>query len=107
MLPEVARYRLHYTDGRSIDVPVILEKHIDHWLQDGPKRLESAVCAWSVPLEGEPVQHAVLYGMKVSNPRPDAVIATVDMLPGMDSNGKPANRAVPVLLAITAGTVVK
>ncbi|MFQ6130566.1 MAG: glycoside hydrolase family 2 TIM barrel-domain containing protein [Armatimonadota bacterium] len=106
-LPEVARYVLHYADGKTADIPVILEKHVDHWMQEEPTVLEAALVAWSGQIEGVEDQRAVLYSMQAPNPRPDVVIESIDVVVGRDANGNPTNRAVPALLAITLGTVLR
>ncbi|OPZ19549.1 MAG: hypothetical protein BWZ10_00915 [candidate division BRC1 bacterium ADurb.BinA364] len=113
ILPEVARYRLHYADGQTADIPVILEKHVDHWLLSGrePAALEGADAAWSSSLGARGKNRietkAVAYSMKVANPRPDVEIESIDFLPGLNAQNEPENRAVPALLAITLGEIVE
>ena len=87
------------------EIPVILEKHVDHWLAPAPQPLDGAQLAWSAALENVKGAHAALYGMKVMNPRPVVAIASIDVLPGRDAKGAPANRAVPALLAVTLGMI--
>jgi hypothetical protein len=41
-LPEVAKYVLQYADGKTREVPVLLERYVGHWLQEGPKPLSGA-----------------------------------------------------------------
>ena len=41
---------------------------------------------------------AVLYSMKINNPRCDVEIATIDILPGIDDKGSTTNRAVPTVV---------
>jgi beta-galactosidase len=106
-LPQVARYVLNYADGEKLEVPVILKKHIDHWLQDDPGDLEGAAAAWSAKLDEGSQRRAVIYSMKVNNPRGDVEIASIDILPGLDNKGGIANRAVPAVLAITAGRILE
>jgi len=106
-LPEVARYVLNYVDGEKMEVPVILGKHIDHWLQTEPVDLEGAVVAWHARLGDKDDRQAVLYSMKIANPKDEVKIESIDILPGTDSKGNAANRAVPAVVAITAGTIVK
>ncbi len=107
VLPEVARYVIHYADGKTAVIPVILEKHVDHWLQSDPRPLEGAQIAWTGDVPAAPGKKAVLYSMQAQNPRPETTITAIDFLPGVDEKGKPTNRAVPVLLAITLGTLIK
>ncbi len=103
--PEVARYILNYADGTTAVIPVILEVHVDHWLQENPRPLPGAHLAWSAVIEAAGGRRAAIYSMKAANPRPGVAVRSIDILPGMTKEGKPANRAVPALLAITAGTV--
>jgi hypothetical protein len=115
-LPEIAHYTLNYEDGRSVDIPVVLERHVDHWLQEKPKAVPGAVVAWDAPAPGPAEgKRMVLYAMKVDNPRPDVPISTIDVrIEGTEvtlRDGKKVyrtqNRAEFGLLAITAGTIVK
>jgi hypothetical protein len=103
--PEIARYVLNYADGTTAVIPVMLETLVDHWLQESLRPLTGAQLAWSAPIEAAGGWRAVLWSMKAANPRPDAEVRSIDVLPGMTKEGKPANRAVPALLAITAGKV--
>lgn len=102
-LPEVARYVLTYADGEQLEVPVVLEKHVDHWLQETPTDLAGAALAWHAAMGDN---QAVLYSMKVNNPRREVEIATIDIVPGRRDNGDIANRAVPAVVAITTGTIL-
>ena len=106
-LPQVARYVLNYADGENLEVPVILEKHIHHWLQAKPADLEGAAVAWHAKLSDNENRQAVLYSMKVDNPRDDVEITSVDMLPGVDDEGNTTNRAVPAIVAMTIGTILE
>jgi len=106
-LPEVARYVINYADGQKAVVPVILEKHVQHWLQDKPQALPGAAVAATFPVPGADGKVGVLYSMEVANPRPDVVIDTIDFLPGMNAAGKKVNRGVPALLGITLGSLVE
>jgi uncharacterized protein (DUF111 family) len=103
-LPQVARYVLNYADGERIEIPVILETHIDHWLQQEPTDLEGAALAWQAGLKD--TQQALLYSMKIDNPRQAVEILSIDILPGVDDQGRPSNRAVPVVIAISTGTIL-
>jgi beta-galactosidase len=106
-LPQVARYVLNYVDGEKLEVPVLLETHINHWLQDKPDVLEAAAVAWHAKLDNNENKQAVLYSMKTNNPRRDVEIATIDILPGIDGKGNTTNRAVPAVIAITTGTILE
>ncbi len=69
--------------------------------------LEGAAVAWSAKLDEGGQRQAVVYSMKVNNPRGDVEIASIDILPGLDNKGGIANRAVPAVLAITAGRILE
>lgn len=129
-LPEVLRYVIHYADGKKVEIPVILEKHIDHWLKADPEPLPQAQLAATVQVPGLEEQsqdrlrwlvyqmnarrvpdlpevkaedvRGVLYGMQVKNPRPDVEIKSIDMVPGEDDR-----KAIPAVLGITLGDVVE
>lgn len=75
-LPEVARYVFNYADGQKLQAPVILEKHVDHWLRDESEDLEGAAAAWHASLSEQGQRQAVLYSMRVNNPRADVEIGT-------------------------------
>lgn len=96
-LPTVMRYVLHYTDGQHRTIPVVLDKDIAHWLQEEPLPVENAQIAWSHKLND---RRAVLYSMKVPNPRPDVEIESIDI-----ELAEGGSRAVPAVLAITLGQV--
>jgi len=100
--PEVLRYVIHYADGETAQIPVLLGVHIDHWLQAEPKPLEGALVGTTVAVPGVDGQKGVLYSMQARNPRPDAEIATIDV-----ALGAATNRAVPAVLAITLGEIIK
>jgi beta-galactosidase len=104
-LPQAARYVIHYADGQSVEVPVILEKHADHWLQKAPTDLEGAAAGWQARLSDKDENFATIYSMKVNNPVSGVEITSIDFLPGIDDRGNTANRAVPAVLAITTGRI--
>ena len=99
VLPTVLKYVVHYADGKTAEIPVVLEKQIEHWVQDKAMPLEGAQVGWSRPLEGQEGKRAIVYSMQAPNPRPDVAIATIDAVRASD-------RATPAVLAISTGTVV-
>lgn len=102
-LPEVLRYVIHYADGQTHEVPVRLGAHIDHWLQENPVPLQGALVSSAVPVpRAETHQKGVLYSMQVRNPRPHVEIESIDV-----SLGQETRRAVPAVLGITTGTVLR
>jgi len=114
--PTVANYILHYADGQTVTIPVVLGEHVDHWLQAEPRSLPGARVAWEAPaVGGSEGQRSVLYAMKAVNPRPEATIDTIDVEVGWDwveQKGKGRvrqnqNRAEFGVVAITLGTLEK
>jgi hypothetical protein len=99
-LPVVLKYVLHYADGETREIPVVLERQIDHWIQDEPKPLSAARVGWQKELAGLDGRRAVLYSMQAANPRPDAVIASIDAV-------RVSQRAVPALVGITLGEILR
>lgn len=100
VLPTVMKYVLHYSDDRTAEIPVTLEKQIDHWLVEDAKPLENARIGWSRPVEAAEGKRAVLYSTQVANPRPDAEIESIEVL-------RTDNRATPAIIAITLGEIIK
>jgi len=92
---ELARYVVRYADGQSIEIPIIAERDIEHYIQKAPAAIPGSQVAWVKKYDGTD-DTAVAYMKQWTNPRPDAVIATLDLLPGKDNAGTPA------LLALTA-----
>jgi beta-galactosidase len=99
VLPTVLKYVLHYDDGKTAEVPVVLEKHVDHWVQQNAVPLPGAQIGWSKPLEALEGKRATLYSMQAPNPRPDVAIKAIDAV-------RVGERATPVILAISTGTVI-
>ncbi len=122
-LPEVMRYVVHYADGETAEIPVVLEEHVDHWLQAAGRPLPGALVAATVRVPNiealdedglrrqlnlsgdEPTPpasdvRAILYTMQVDNPRPDVEIESIDAVMA-------GNRAYPAVLAITLGQVAR
>jgi hypothetical protein len=98
-LPQVMKYVLHYADGQQREIPVVLQQHIGHWVQDDPAPLPGARIAWRQPLPTLDGRYAVLYAMQANNPRPDVPIETIDLV-------RTHQRAVPAILGITLGKVL-
>ncbi|HWE94125.1 MAG TPA: glycoside hydrolase family 2 TIM barrel-domain containing protein [Tepidisphaeraceae bacterium] len=93
----LARYVVHYADGRSADIPVYSEIDVDDYKQQDPQPLPGAQIAWTHKYEGTPF-YAVAYTKQWNNPRAEVEIASVDLVIGADKSG------VPALLALTAGS---
>jgi len=98
-LPEVMQYVLHYADGEVRQIPVVLERHIDHWAKDQPRPLSAARLGWQKPLDGLEGRAALLYSMQAANPRPDVEIESIDVV-------RTSPRACPAVLAVTLGEIL-
>jgi hypothetical protein len=98
-LPVVMKYVLHYRDGETREIPVTLERHIDHWIQPKPRPLFEARVGWHKPLPALDGRHAVLYSMQATNPRPDVEIQSIEVV-------RTSDRAVPAVLGITPGDII-
>lgn len=92
---EVCRYVVHYADGQTADVPLYLDYNIGDFKVKELPQMPAAQVAWSAPYAGTEFNAAV-YSMQWNNPRPDAEIATVDMVYDKEHVG------VPALIALTA-----
>jgi hypothetical protein len=99
-LPTIMNYNLHYADGQTAEIPVVLERQIDHWDRQEPTALFEARIAWRQPLDALEGREAVLYSMQAANPRPDVAIESIDIV-------RISPRAVPAVLAITLGQVIQ
>lgn len=109
LYPQAAAYVLNYEDGTSATISVQLERHIQNMRQDDdePQLLQGAGVAWaSRPEQGGRI--AVVYSMKALNPRPDAVIESIDLLQGRDAKGKihGIQRGAIAVFGVTLGTIV-
>jgi len=92
---ELCRYVVHYADGGTVDVPVYLDEDVAHYVQDTPRALPGAQIGWVRPYQtGGPC--AVAYVKQWNNPRPNALIAALDVV------YPPDRRGVPALIAVTA-----
>ncbi len=100
--PAAFRYVVHYTDGKTADVPVRLGEGVDHWLSKAPVGLKNAAVAWAAPFPNDKGgEQAVVYQMQWQNPRPDAEIATVELA----YDAKVGDQyGTPVLLGLTAAS---
>jgi beta-galactosidase len=95
---ETLRYIVTYADGKTENIPIRAEIDIDSYRQKQPKAIPGAQIAWTAPF-GDTEYSAVAYSKQWNNPRPDAVIKSIDMVYGEELRG------VPVLLAMTAASV--
>ena len=94
---EMADYVVHYADGETAKVPVYAQIDVENYRQETPTVLPGAQIAWVKPYAGTKLS-AVAYSMQWNNPRPDAEIASIDLVYGPDRRG------VVALLAVTAAT---
>ncbi len=94
---EMARYVVHYADGKQETVPIYAEIDVEDYKQREPKAIPGAQIAWTKKWEGTDFT-AVAYSKQWNNPRPDVEIKSLDVQYGADKRG------VPVLLAVTAAS---
>lgn len=92
---ELFRYVVHYADGQSLEVPILLDEHIADFRQKTPQALPGAQVAWTRRYEPDG-PWAVVYMKPWTNPRPDVIITHLDMVYAS------ARRGVPALIAVTA-----
>ncbi|MBN1443861.1 MAG: hypothetical protein JXA90_14215, partial [Planctomycetes bacterium] len=97
---EIFKYVVHYADGSTAEIPNRLEIDIGDYRQESPQVIPGAELAWSAPWPGTD-QASAAYSKQWTNPRPDVVIESVDLLYGKDRRG------VPALLALTAAEVME
>jgi hypothetical protein len=93
------RYVVHYSDGKTVEVPVRYDRGVGHWLGAIPKGLPEATVAWAAPLPKESQRQAIVYQMSWTNPRPEQEIRSVDV---RVADG--TNYGVPIVFGITAGS---
>ena len=94
---ELCRYIVRYAGGRTEEISVVSETHIDDYRQKHAAALPGAQLAWTRPYESGGVS-AAAYAMQWDNPHPDAEIESIDMIYGPERCG------VPCLIAVTAAT---
>ena len=99
-LPTIMKYRIHYRDGQTVEIPVVLEQQIEHWVQDRALPLAGARVGWSRPLPALAGKRAVLYSMQAENPRPQVEIEFLDAV-------RTSNRATPAVIAVTLGKILQ
>ncbi len=103
-IPAVLTYVVRYADGSTVDVPVRWSRDIGNWLQKAPAGLPNASVGWAgpaSPTSSGDSQQPVVWVMQWTNSKPDAEIASIDVVAGDERWGSPA------LFAITAATQVK
>lgn len=99
--PTLWRYVIRYTDGESVEVPVVLHQGATSHRTESPAGLPGATLAWTTTAGGSQL---VVHQMPWTNPRPEVGIETIDVV----SPEKPGDRyGVPVVLGITAATEMK
>ena len=100
--PNAGRYRIHYADGSSIDIPLIGKRNIGDWWNASPLP-EARPGIYRKNPDGRNVGTFV---MAWNNPRPQTAITAIDFLSPLyrDKAGidwAPTATAVPVLIAIS------
>jgi beta-galactosidase len=96
--PTLWNYVVRYADGKTLRVPVVYGRDVDHYVQTEPKGLKGAALAWAAAFPKDPANSAALWSMQWNNPRAEVKIRSVTM---QAQNTRYANG---VLLAVTAAT---
>ena len=100
--PNAGRYRIHYADGKSVDIPLIGKRNIGDWWSASP--LPEARPGI---FRKNPAGHNVgTFVMEWRNPMPQNEIASIDFLSPLyrdkaEIDWAPTATAVPVLIAIS------
>ncbi len=101
--PVAFKYVVHYDDGKTVDIPVVYQRHIGPWATPLPRPLPEAGLAWvgdfENPRRGE---KAAVYSMQWDNPRHKNTITSIDIV---SVNG--GKNGAPAVFAITTATVIK
>jgi hypothetical protein len=97
------RYVVHYADGGTAEIPVTWKQQIERWQDRALADLPGARLAWQLRVGtkwGE--TRARLFAFEWTNPRPQAEIATLDVV---SANTETEDYGAPAVLAISAGRV--
>jgi len=102
--PAAFQYVVHYADGQTAEIPVLLGEGVGHWVASKPAGLKSAALAWSARFPGDNSEdEAVVYQLAWTNPRPGVAIAGLDILYGPEGS----RYGTPALFAVTAAEEAK
>jgi hypothetical protein len=93
----VATNRIHYSDGQTIDVPVIAGRDLAKWWFRPGESTDGLDVVWtgSTPKAADDGNKIRLLHFAWSNPRPEVVIESLDFISAV-------GKAAPFLVAITA-----
>jgi WD40 repeat protein len=94
---DLGSYRVHYSDGHKVDIPIVLGKDVLDWFSKSGEDLSGVVVAWTGQNEDSrrANQQIRLFKTTWVNPFPLVPISGIDFLCGQWS-------ATPFLVAITA-----
>ncbi len=96
----VFHYRIHYSNGSVIDIPIRYNHEIGDWYTRKRIPLPHAEIAWSQPVKRRrDYSFLALYSYTWRNPHPDLLITKIDMI-----RDCPPLQATPALFAISLGT---
>ncbi|MFP4222751.1 MAG: right-handed parallel beta-helix repeat-containing protein [Phycisphaeraceae bacterium] len=101
---QLFHYQVNYADGSTAEIPVIWQRHVDHWLGGPLKDLPEAELAWSQTVQKKRGRSAQLrlYKQTWENPKPDVAIESIDLV--RDGEEKLGGAAV---FAISAGETIE
>ncbi|MDR0871312.1 MAG: hypothetical protein LBN39_11030 [Planctomycetaceae bacterium] len=92
---ELFKYVVRYTDGKTIEIPIISEVDIDNYKQQNVVPISGATLGWVRKYEGTD-QTAVAYVKQWTNPHPESVIESIDLVHGKDNVGSAAVLGITV-----------
>ena len=106
------RYVVHYEDGGSVEVPIMLDEHVsDWWLDPGQSEAGEAMVkagaflAWkgqNPMTKAKKIGGVGIWGYEWANPHPGKLITAIDFL--VPDNAQ-YYQTLPLLVAITAATM--
>jgi len=95
----IGRYRIHYTDGSSVEVPVVCGEDIHDWWVHGEERATRGQVVWvgRNPAVESRKRHLRLFLSVWENRHPEKTVAKLDYVSAM-------TEAAPFCVAVTAET---
>jgi hypothetical protein len=98
-------YIVRYADGSAVEIPVIWNQQIGEWIRKDSewRDLPQARLAWTLPvrtLRGPLFGNLFVYAFEWTNPHPDRVIATLDIV---TANTADTDYGAPAIFAISTG----
>jgi hypothetical protein len=98
---QIFHYRVRYTDGSAIDIPVRAGEEIEDWLQQEIRPIKNGRIGWIQKMlskSGKNNPHIHLYAFEWSNPKPESEIVSIEIVRDIDFMA-----ATPAVFAISLG----